>query len=81
MREHSVGKLAAQFQQAWPIGRLRQRRACPNCLPARDERWHEAIELGPKRVLVACARIELRGDRRGDAELGRAPVLGNVQVP
>ena len=31
-------------------------------------------ELGPERILAACRRIELRGDRRGNAKLGRAPV-------
>jgi hypothetical protein len=31
-------------------------------------------ELGPERILAACRRIELRGDRRDNAKLGRAPV-------
>src|SRR5207245_10761569 len=79
--EHTVGKFAAQLQQARPVRRLRQRRARPDRLPARDKYRREAIELGPKRALATCRRIKLRGYRRGDAELGWAPVLRNVQVP
>src|SRR5262249_2232110 len=79
--EHAVGKFAAQLQQAQTICRLRQRRARPDCMQARHECRREAIKLGPKRALATCCRIKLRGDRRGDAELGWASVLGNVQVP
>src|SRR5215831_1582090 len=79
--EHTVGKFAAQLQQARSVRRLRQRRARPDCLPTRDKCRHEAIKLGPKRALATCCRIKLRGDRRGNAELGWASVLGNVQVP
>jgi hypothetical protein len=53
----------------------------PDCLPARDECRHEAIELSPQRVLAACDRIEPGGDRRCDAELGWASLLCDVQVP
>src|SRR5262249_15099490 len=74
--EHPVGKFAAQLQQARSVRRLRQRRARPDCLPARDKCRREAIKLGPKFVLATCRRIKLRGDRCGDAELGWASVLG-----
>src|SRR5499427_10560725 len=79
--EHTVGKFAAQLQQARTVRRLRQWRARPDRLPARDEYRREALELDPQRVLAACRRIKLRGDRCGDAELGWASVLRNVQVP
>src|SRR6516162_2715465 len=79
--EHAVGKFAAQLQQARSLRRPRQWRARPDRLPARDEYRREAVKLDPQRVLAACCRIKLHGDRRGDAELGWAPVLGNVQVP
>src|SRR6516162_10654415 len=79
--EHAVGKFAAQLQQARSLRRLRQRRARPDRLPARDECRREAIKLSPKDTLATCRKIKLRGDRRGDAELGWAPVLRNVQVP
>jgi hypothetical protein len=81
MGEHAVGKFAAQLQQARPVRRLWQRRARPDRLPARDKYRREAIELGPKGTLATCRNIKLRGDGRGNAELGWAPVLGNVQVP
>src|SRR5215813_14176847 len=79
--EHTVGKFAAQLQQARTVCRLRQWPARPDRLPARDEYRREAVKLDPQRVLTACRRIKLRGDRCGDAELGWAPVLRNVQVP
>ena len=79
--EHAVGKFAAQLQQARPVRRLWQRRARPDRLPARDKYRREAIELGPKGTLATCRKIKLRGDGRGNAELGWAPVLRNIQVP
>src|SRR6516164_70241 len=79
--EHTVGKFAAQLQQARPVRRLWQRRARPDRLPARDKYRREAIELGPKGTLATCRKIKLRGDGRGNAELGWAPVLRNIQVP
>src|SRR5262249_19432497 len=79
--EHAVGKFAAQLQQARSLRRLRQRRARPDRLPARDECRREAIKLSPKGALATCRKIELRGDRRGNAEFGWASVLRNVQVP
>src|SRR5215470_1667028 len=79
--KHAVGKFAAQLQQARTVCRLRQWRAHPDRLPARDECRREAIELSPKGVLATCRKIKLRGDRRGNAEFGWAPVLRNVQVP
>src|SRR6516165_9194121 len=79
--EHTVGKFAAQLQQARTVCRLRQWRARPDRLPARHEYRCEAIELGPKGALATCRKIKLGGDRCGDAELGWASVLGNVQVP
>src|SRR6516164_10964780 len=80
VREHAVGKFAAQLQQARTICRLRQWRARPDRLPARDEYRREVVELDPQRVLAACRRIKLGGDRCGDAELGWTSVLRNVQV-
>jgi hypothetical protein len=71
----------SQLQQTRPLRRLRQRRARPDRLPAREKNGRETVELNPERVLAACRRIELRGDSRGNAELGRAPVLRNVQIP
>src|SRR5262249_22644293 len=79
--EHAVGKFAAQLQQARSLRRPRQWRARPDRLPAHNEYRCEAIELGPKGALATCRKIKLRGDRCGDAELGWASVLGNVQVP
>src|SRR5262249_21494778 len=79
--EHAVGKFAAQLQQARTVCRLRQWRASPDCLPARDEYRREAGKLEPPPVPPGCRRIKLRGDRCGDAELGWAPVLRNVPVP
>src|SRR5262249_16706169 len=79
--EHAVGKFAAQLQQARTVCRFRQWRARPGRLPARDEYRPEAVKLDPQRVLAACRRLKLRGDRCGDAELGWASVLRNVQVP
>src|SRR5215467_11907115 len=76
--EHAVGKFAAQLQQARSLRRPRQWRARLDRLPARDEYRCEAVKLDPQRVLAACCRIKQRGDRRGDAELGWAPVLRNV---
>src|SRR5262249_829003 len=81
MGEHTVGKFAAQLQQARPVRRLGQGRAGAGRRPALQKYRREAIELGPKRALATCRRIKLRGDSRGDAELSWAPVLGNVQVP
>ena len=71
MGEHAVGKLAAQLQEARPVRRRQQRRARSDRLPAREKNRREAVEFDPKRVLAACRKIELRGDRRGNAELGR----------
>src|SRR6516165_6621846 len=79
--EHAVGKFAAQLQYARSLRRPRQRRARPDRLPARDKYRREAIELGPKGALATCRKIKLRGDRRGNAEFGWAPILRNVQVP
>src|SRR5262249_20681552 len=79
--EHAVGKFAAQLQEARTVCRLRQWRARPDRLPARDEYRREAGKLDPQRVLAACRRVKLRGDRCGDAELCWASVLRNVQVP
>src|SRR6266568_2990652 len=81
MGEHTVGKFAAQLQQARSVRRPRQRPACPDRLPAREKYRREAVKLDPKGVLAARPWIELRGDGRGNAELGWAPVLRNVQVP
>jgi hypothetical protein len=39
------------------------------------------VEFGPKRVLGACAGIKRSSESRGNAELGRPPVLCNIQVP
>jgi hypothetical protein len=50
-------------------------------LPARDEYRRKTVKLDPQRVLAACRKIKLRGDRCGDAELAWVPVLRNVQVP
>src|SRR5262245_33571288 len=79
--EHAVGKFTAQLQQARSLRHLRQRRARPDRLPARDECRREAIKLSPKGALATCRKIKLRGDRRGNAEFGWAPILRNVQVP
>src|SRR5262249_3961109 len=79
--EHTVGKFAAQLQQARTVRRSRPGRAGPDRLPARDEYRREAVKLDPQHDLAACRRIKQRGDRCGDAELGWAPVLRNVQVP
>src|SRR5262245_19208394 len=79
--EHAVGKFAAQLQQARSLRRLRQWLARPDRLPARDECRREAIKLSPKGALATCRKIKLRGDRRGNAEFGWAPILRNVQVP
>src|SRR5262249_36937427 len=79
--EHAVGKFAAQLQQARSLRRPRHGPARPARLPARRGYRCEAVKLDPQRGLAACCRIKLHGDRRGDAELGWAPVLGNVQVP
>ncbi len=81
MGEHTVGKFAAQLQQARSVRRPRQRPACPDRLPAREKYRREAVKLDPKGVLAARPRIELRDDGRGNAELGWTPVLRNVQVP
>src|SRR2546428_10096295 len=75
--EHTVGKFAAQLQQARTVCRLRQWRVRPGRLPARDEYRREAVKLDPQRVLAAFRRVKLRGDRCGDAELGWAPGLRN----
>src|SRR5262249_46128435 len=79
--EHAVSKFAAQLQQARPVRDLGQRRARSDRLPAREKNWRETVQLDPERVLTAGKRIELRGDSRGNAEFGRAPILRNVQVP
>src|SRR5262249_17346526 len=79
--EHAVGKFAAQLQQARSLRRLRQWRAHPDRLPTREKNWREAVEFDPQRVLAACRKIKQCGDGRGNAELGRAPVLRNVQIP
>src|SRR5262249_56857700 len=79
--EHAVGELTAQLKRAGPRRWVRQRRVSSDRFPRREKNRSEAIELSPKRILAACRRIELRGDRCGNAELGWAPVLGNVQVP
>src|SRR5262249_58030232 len=55
--EHAVGKFAAQLQQARTVCRLRQWRARPGRLPARDEYRREAVKLDPQRVLAACRRL------------------------
>jgi hypothetical protein len=78
--EHAVGELAAELERARPFRRFRQRRARADRLPAREKNRREAVELGPERILAACRRIELSGECRGDAKLGRAPVLRNVEV-
>ena len=57
--KHPVGKLADKLQQAWTVRRLRQGRPGPDRLPAREKQRHEAIELGPQRVLAAGREIEL----------------------
>src|SRR5262249_44894865 len=79
--EHAVCELAAQLQQARPIRRRRQTRARPDPLPTRKKNRREGVELGPERVFAACRKVELRSDRRGNAKLGRAPVLRDIQVP
>jgi hypothetical protein len=79
--EHAVGKLAAELQQARPVGGRRQRSACPDVLPTRQKDRHQAIELGPQGFLAAACGIELGSERRGDAELGRPAVLRHVEVP
>src|SRR5262245_4475672 len=79
--EHTVGKFAAQLQQARTVCRLRQWPARPDRLAARDEYRPEAGKLDPQRLLAAWRRIKLRGERCGDAELSWASVLRNVQVP
>src|SRR5262245_56228190 len=73
--KHAVCELAAQLQQAWSLRRLRQPRACPNCLPACDKNRREAVKLDPKSILAARPRIDLRGDCSSNSKLGRAPVL------
>jgi hypothetical protein len=70
--EHTVGKFVAKLQQARSVRRPRQRPACPDRLPAREKYRREAVKLDPKGVLAARPRIELRGDGRGNAELGWA---------
>src|SRR6266540_1109245 len=79
--EHAVGKFVAQLQQARPVCRLRQWRPRSDRLPAREKNWREAVEFDPERALAACRKIKLRGDGRGNAELRRASVLRNVQIP
>jgi hypothetical protein len=77
--EHAVSELAAQLQEARSIRRRRQRLTRPDRLPGREKYRREAVEFGPERILAAGRRIELRGDRRGNAKLGRSPVLRNVR--
>src|SRR5262249_7647659 len=66
---------------ARPVRDLGQRRGRSDRLPAREKNWRETVQLDPERVLTAGRRIELRGDGRGNAEFGWAPILRNVQVP
>jgi hypothetical protein len=70
-----------RLQEARSIRRRRQPLTRPDRLPGREKYRREAVEFGPERILAAGRRIELRGDRRGNARLGRSPVLRNVQVP
>ena len=50
-------------------------------MPACEKNRREAVKLGPKSILGARPRVDLRGDRRSNAKLCRAPVLCNVQIP
>jgi hypothetical protein len=77
--EHAVSQLATEFEQARPVRLGRQRRAVANRLPALEENPCQAVEFGPQRFLPAHRKIQVRGDRSGNAELGRTPVLRHAR--
>ena len=79
--EHAVGKLTAKLEQARPFRWSRQRRACADRPPTREENRSKPVELGPKHFLAAFAGVKLSGEGRGDTKLGGAPVLRNVEIP
>jgi hypothetical protein len=81
MAEHAVGELAAELQQARAVRRLGQRFAFPDRLPTREEAGGQALEPRPQRLLARGRGVETRGNRGGDAELGRPPVLRNLEIP
>src|SRR6266446_1749825 len=71
--EHTVGKFAAQLQQARSVRRLRQRRASPDCLPARDKCRRETIKLGPKTRYLPQDQAAWRPSRQCGTWLGAGP--------
>src|SRR5262245_19100037 len=81
MREHTPGERAAKLEQARPAHRGWQRRAVPGRLPALEEEPGQPFELGPQRVFTGRRKIQFGGDRGGNAELGRTPVLRHGQIP
>ncbi len=81
MGEHAVGKLPAELEQARPFRSFGQQRARADRVPALDKNRRKPVELGPQRFLAACGKIDVSAERYGNAELGRAQVLRNIEIP
>jgi hypothetical protein len=81
VREHAVGELAAKLEQAGSFRRFRQPGTRPDRLPAREKNRREPVELAPQRFLGGSGGIDIGGKRRRNAELGRAAILRNFEIP
>jgi hypothetical protein len=81
VRKHAVRELPDQLQEARPFRGGGKRFAPAYPPPSVEEARRQPFQLGPQRLLVGRRRVKVAGNGRGDAELRRAMVLSDVQVP